>query len=111
MLMRVENVPIDMSSEQKDILGILSKRQLMYLAGGGLLLYSYLPIVFKFLNNFIGTGILVAAIGSLFAAVPVVVIVGFFGFVKLRKSNMNSDFYYWIRLQRKTQRGSWRKGI
>lgn len=107
--MRVENVPIDMSSEQKEILGILSKRQLMYLGGGGLLLYSYLPFAYKFLANFIGTGVLVAAIGTLFAAVPVIAAVGFLGFVKIK--DMNSDFYYWIRLQKKSQYGSWRKGI
>lgn len=107
--MRVENVPIDMSSEQKEILGILSKRQLMYLAGGGIVLYTYVPFVFKFIYAISGEAV-AAIIITMFTAVPVLLIVGFFGFMKKQKFNMNNDYYYWISLQRKTQYGSWRKG-
>ena len=107
--MRIESVPIDMTSEQKEILGLISKRQLMYMAGGVLTLYAYLPTVFKFLNS-LGAGMALTIIVSLFAAIPVVLIVFFFGFIKISKFNMNSDYYYFIRLQRRTQYGSWRKG-
>lgn len=105
--MRIEKVPVDMSSEQKDILGIFSKRQLTYLIVGGLVLYTYVPFVFKL---FSGIGWLLAAIIALFAAAPTVTIILLFGFVKVQKFNMNRDQYYYIRLQRKTQYGSWRKG-
>lgn len=107
--MRIENVPIDMSSEQKEILGILSKRQLMYLAGGGLILYTYVPFIFKFFLN-IGSGAIFAIMVALFSTIPTLLVVVFFGFVRIQKFNMNSDYYYWIRLQRRTQYGSWRKG-
>src|SRR4051794_10858577 len=105
--MRTESVPIDMSSEQKEILGILSKRQLGYLAVGGLILYSYVPVVFKL---FMGFGWLAAAIISLISATPLAVAVLLLGFVKVEKQDMNRDFYYWIRIQKRTQYGSWRKG-
>ena len=105
--MRNEKVPIDMSSEQKEILGVLSKRQLMYLVIGGLLLYSYVPLVFKMLA---GAGWVVAAITALFSAAPTAGIILFLGFVKVEKFNMNRDYFYLIKLQRKTQYGSWRKG-
>lgn len=107
--MRNVKVPIDMSSEQKEILGLLSKRQLAYLAIGGIVMYSYIPIVYKLFSN-LGTGWMAAAIMSLCAAVPTIAIIFFFGFVKVDKYNMHRDFYYWIKLQRRTQYGSWRKG-
>jgi len=105
--MRIEKVPIDMSSEQKEILGILSKRQLTYLAVGGLILYSYVPVVFRL---FSGVGWIIGALMALFAAAPTIAIVLFLGFTKVQKYNMNRDYYYYIRFQRKTQYGSWRKG-
>ncbi|PEX03227.1 PrgI family protein, partial [Bacillus cereus] len=37
--MRKVTVPVDMTSEQKTLLGVLSKRQLIYLLGGGASLY------------------------------------------------------------------------
>ncbi len=105
--MRNEKVPIDMSSEQKEILGILSNRQLTYLVVGGLVLYAYVPAVFNMLS---AAGWIVAAITALCTAVPTAGIILFLGFVKVDKFNMNRDYYYWIKLQRKTQYGSWRKG-
>lgn len=40
--MRKVTVPVDMTSEQKTLLGVLSKRQLIYLLGGGqLFIYMY----------------------------------------------------------------------
>jgi len=105
--MRQAKVPIDMSSEQKEILGLLSKRQLMYIAGGGLILYGYIPFVFKLLSS---AGWIIGSIGSLFASAPILLVIFFLGFIKVDKLNMNRDYYYWIKLQRKTQYGSWRKG-
>lgn len=105
--MRIEKVPVDMSSEQKDILGIASKRQLTYLIVGGLIVYTYVPFIFKL---FMGGGWLLAAIIALVTAIPTVTIVLLLGFVKVQEFNMNRDYYYYIRFQRKTQYGSWRKG-
>lgn len=105
--MRKEKVPVDMSSEQRELLGLVSKREMAYLVIGGLLLYSYIPLVF---NLFSGFGYLLAAILCVVSAMPVAFIVLFFGFVKEKRFNMNRDYYYWIKLQRRTQYGSWRKG-
>lgn len=105
--MRTAKVPIDMSSEQKEILGLLSKRELLYLVVGGLILYSYLPFVYKLLS---GAGWVVAAIGAVSSAAPIAGLILFLGFVKVDKFNMNRDFYYWIKIQRKSQYGTWRKG-
>ncbi len=105
--MRVEKVPIDMSSEQKEILGIVSKRQLTYLAIGGIILYSYIPFIYKLFSGF---SWFIGAIFSLFAAAPTVSLVLYLAFAKVQKFNMNRDYYYYIRFQRKTQYGSWRKG-
>lgn len=105
--MRVSKVPIDMSSEQKEIMGVVSKRQLMYLLVSGILLYTYIPPVFTLFNVF---GWIVGASVALISALPVVFAVIFFAFFKVEKYNMNRDYFYWIKFQRKTQYGSWRKG-
>lgn len=107
--MRIEKVPIDMTSEQKEILGVVSKRQLAYLVVGGLLIYSYIPVVYKITSLF--GGWMVGAICSLISAAPVALIVFILGFTKVSKFDMNRDYFYWIKFQRKTQYGSWRKGI
>lgn len=105
---RAAKVPIDMSSEQKEILGIASKRQLTYVAGGGILLYSYVPLVFKLMSNF---GWIAAVLSCIITAMPVIGILFFLGFTKVEKYNMNRDYYYLIMLQKRTQYGSWRKGF
>ncbi|MCM3358056.1 PrgI family protein [Psychrobacillus sp. MER TA 171] len=105
--MRVEKVPIDMSSEQKEILGLVSKRQVLYLVGGILVLYSYVPKLFMFV---LPLGIVLALLVTILAALPVLTIVGFLGFYEVKEYNMNRDYYYYIKLTRKTQYGSWRKG-
>lgn len=99
-----------MSSEQKEILGLLSKRQIGYVAVGGLILYWYVPLVYKLLSG-MGASWVVSAVTALSTAAPTAAIIFFFGFIKVEKFNMNRDYYYWIMLQRKTQRGSWRKGL
>lgn len=104
--MRNVKVPIDMSSEQKEILGILSKRQLVYLVVGGIILYSYVPLVYKILS---GAGWIVAGLSAITSAVPLLSIVFILGFLK-GKNDMPMDTYLWIRMKRKTQYGSWRKG-
>ncbi|PFA37987.1 PrgI family protein, partial [Bacillus cereus] len=45
--MRKVTVPVDMTSEQKTLLGVLSKRQLIYLLGGGASLYLYVPFLWR----------------------------------------------------------------
>jgi hypothetical protein len=105
--MRIEKVPIDMSSEQKEILGIVSKRHLIYIVVGGVLLYTYVPFIVKLL---LPIGWLFAALSGLLAAAPVVVIVLFLGFKRMDKYHLNLDYYLYIKFQRKTQYGNWRKG-
>lgn len=105
--MRKVKVPIDMASEQKEILGLFSKRQLAYVVIGGIILYSYVPVVYNLFSIF---GWEVGALAGLFSAAPLAGLILFLGFTKVRKFNMNRDYYFYIRLQRKTQYGSWRKG-
>ena len=106
--MRISKVPIDMASEQKNILGMLSSRQAIYLGIGGALLYAYIPAVFMFLFHVANW--LIAIFISALLAIPVIAIIGYFGFLKVEKLNMNRDYYMYIKLQRNTQYGSWRKG-
>ena len=106
--MRIEKVPIDMASEQKEILGIVSKRQLVYVVIGGLTIYSYAPLIYKIFAPL--GGWIIGALFAIISALPVVALVLFFGFTKVEKYSMNRDFYTFIRLQRKTQYGFWRKG-
>lgn len=106
--MRMEKVPVDVSSEQKVILGIISKRQMFYLFIGGILLYSYVPKVFSFSNMYFG--FVSALVISLITALPVLVIVLLLGFTQVSKHYMNRDQYFLVKFGRKTQYGSWRKG-
>ncbi|MFD1736278.1 PrgI family mobile element protein [Bacillus salitolerans] len=103
--MRNVTVPVDMSSEQKEILGVLSKRQLIYIAVVGAIVYSYVPFVFSLFSNMI-----VSLILSAISVVPAAIIVLVFGFSKKRKYNMNYDYYFYIKFQRFTQYGKWRRG-
>ena len=94
-----------MASEQKSILGIISKRQLIYLFAGGALLYAYIPIVFQIIPNFV-----LGIIFSLISAIPTLVVVGVLGFLKKSKLHLNYDKYLLIKLGYKNQIGIWRKG-
>lgn len=105
--MRVAKVPVDMSSEQKEIMGVLSKRQLIYLVVGGLLIYSYVPIVYTVFANL---SWILGAAAAITSAIPVLAVVLMLGFLRVGKHNINRDYYYWILWQRKTQYGIWRKG-
>lgn len=103
--MRKETVPVDMSSEQKSILGIISKRQLIYFIIGGSIIYSYTPTVFN-----LGPNILISIIMCLMAATPTGAVVFFLAFYKLEKRQLSLDQYLLIKAQYRTQLGSWRKG-
>jgi len=103
--MRKVTVPIDMSSEQKAILGIISKRQLIYLIAGGALLYAYIPIVFKVAPNFF-FGVIMCLISSL----PIIIATIILGFLKHSKYSLYYDRYLIIKLGYKSQIGVWRKG-
>lgn len=102
---RKVTVPVDMSSEQKSILGILSKRQLIYLIVGGLLLYFYVPKVFQIFNDPV-----LGFIFALFSAVPTVFLIGLLGFMKHLKHNLYFDKYFIIKMKYHQQLGVWRKG-
>lgn len=103
--MRKETVPIDMSSEQKTILGFISQRQLIYIIAGGCLVYAYVPIVFKLFPNFI-----VGAIASFITALPTIAFVLVFGFFKKHKLHLHYDQFTMIKIGYKGQIGIWRKG-
>lgn len=103
--MRKETVPIDMSSEQKTILGIITKRQLIYIIAGGAVIYAYVPIVFNLFPNFIA-----GIIASLISALPTALFVFIFAFLKKNKLHLNFDHYFLIKLGYKNQIGIWRKG-
>lgn len=106
--MRTVNVPIDMSSEQKNIQGIISTRQAIYIGVGGVILYSYIPFIFKFL--FPVLGMYSSLLTCLLLASPILALVGIFGFVKSTKLGVFYDVYLLILISRKTQYGVWRKG-
>ncbi|MDE3841023.1 PrgI family protein (plasmid) [Bacillus methanolicus] len=103
--MRKVTVPIDMASEQKTILGIFSKRQLIYLVTGGAILYAYIPTVFQFFSN-----LFVGFILSVISAIPILAAVFILGFLKKQKLHLNYDKYFLIKIGYKNQIGIWRKG-
>ena len=103
--MRKETVPIDMSSEQRTILGFISKRQLIYIVAGGVLLYAYIPIVFSLFPNFI-----VGGIAALISALPTIILFFIFAFWRKNKLHLNFDQYFMIKIGYKGQIGIWRKG-
>lgn len=100
-------VPIDMASEQKSLLGIISKRQLIYLIVGGSLVYAYIPIVWAITFPF---GALVGIISCAISALPVLVIIGILGFLKKGKYYMYFDRYLITRYNYKKEIGIWRRG-
>lgn len=106
--MRIAKVPIDMSSEQKNLMGVVSTRQFIYLVLGGSTIYAYVPPIAKLVYAI--AGVIPAGIISLITALPVLAIVIFLGFAPVEKYNMNRDYYLLIRFQRKSQLGIWRKG-
>lgn len=103
--MRRVTVPIDMSSEQKSILGIISQRQLIYLLAGGAILYAIVPTVFRIMPHPV-----IGLIASFIVATPVIVIVLLLGFVKKQKYHMYYDQYLIVTLQKEREKGNWRKG-
>ena len=102
--MRKETVPIDMSSEQKTILGIVSKRQLIYIIVFGGIIYQLTSFMFSVFSNYI-----VAAIVSLICSIPFIVLAAVLGFFKKGKYHMYYDYYLLTRISRKSQYGKWRK--
>ncbi|MFJ7890517.1 PrgI family mobile element protein [Lysinibacillus xylanilyticus] len=105
--MRMAQVPIDMSSEQKNLFGVVSTRQAIYLLGGGSLVYSYVYPMAEMLFPLFGW--LVTFLISICSALPVIAFVGFFGFFPVSKYNMNRDYYMLIKWQRGSNVGLWRK--
>jgi hypothetical protein len=106
--MRQAEVPIDMSSEQRNLMGVVSTRQAIYLGVGGVLLYSYVYPLFEFLMGIFGW--MVALVVSAISALPVIAVVGFLGFFPKAKYNMPRDYYLFIYIQRANNVGLWRKG-
>ncbi|WP_209124389.1 PrgI family mobile element protein [Alkalihalobacillus sp. BA299] len=105
--MRKVTVPIDMSSEQKTLLGVLSKRQLIYLIAGGAVVYAYIPVIW---NLTVGFNALFAIITCFISALPVAAVVAVLGFIRKSKYHMYFDRYLITKYGYKKQIGVWRKG-
>ncbi|MBD8523790.1 PrgI family protein (plasmid) [Lysinibacillus fusiformis] len=105
--MRMAKVPIDMSSEQKNLFGVVSTRQAIYLVAGGSIIYSYVYPMAELLFPIFGW--FVTLIICICSALPVLAFVGFFGFFPVSKYNMNRDYYMLIKWQRGSNVGLWRK--
>ncbi|MCY7454329.1 PrgI family mobile element protein [Bacillus altitudinis] len=94
-----------MSSEQKTLLGFISKRQLIYLLVGGLLLYNYIPFIF----NVFSSNWFVAVIFCIIAAMPTIAIIGLLAFFRLPKLHLNFDHFLIIKFSYKKNIGVWTK--
>ncbi|EOR22410.1 hypothetical protein ABW02_22780 [Niallia circulans] len=104
---RRAEVPIDMASEQKTILGFISIRQLIYLGAAGSIVYAYIPMVYKIFSS---AGVIVALIACVFSVIPTAIFVIVFGFFKKKNLHLNFDQYFLIKMNMKKQNGIWRKG-
>ncbi len=105
--MRKVNVPVDMSSEQKVILGIVSMRQLIYIAIGGSVIYAFVPFTWNLLAGF---PLMFKLVACILPALPVVVVVAPLAFIRKKNYHMFYDFYLLIRFNAKNQHGVWRNG-
>ncbi|MBK5469312.1 PrgI family protein [Bacillus sp. TH19] len=105
--MRKVTVPVDMTSEQKTLLGVLSKRQLIYLLGGGASLYLYVPFLWRLFAPF---NSVVAFFICLILAIPTVVGVIAFAFIYKEKQHMYLDKFLLIKMRSRSEKGKWRKG-
>lgn len=103
--MRKVEVPVDISSEQKSILGVISTRQLIYLLVGGLIIYSIIPLAWS-----LGSSLYTSFIFCVISALPIVVMIAPLAFMKNNKYNMFYDMYLYTRFLGKYEKGVWRKG-
>ncbi|ANC11124.1 MULTISPECIES: PrgI family protein [Bacillus cereus group] len=105
--MRKVTVPVDMTSEQKTLLGVLSKRQLIYLLGSGASLYLYVPFLWRL---FAPIDAVVAFFICLILALPTVIGVIAFAFIYKEKQHMYLDRFLLIKMRSRSEKGKWRKG-
>lgn len=105
--MRRVSVPVDMSSEQKVILGIVSIRQLIYVVVGGSIIYAFVPMLWNLLGVL---PVLIKLIVCIIPALPVMAVIIPLAFIKKRNYHMFYDFYLLIKFNAKNQHGVWRKG-
>ncbi|WP_066418229.1 PrgI family protein [Sutcliffiella cohnii] len=105
--MRKVTVPIDMSSEQKTLFGVISKRQLIYVIVGGAIIYAYIPYVWGFGMMF---NAFFAIIISAISVMPIGAVIGLLGFFRKSKYHMYFDRYLITKFNYKRQVGVWRKG-
>ncbi|MCK6259527.1 PrgI family protein [Fictibacillus sp. KIGAM418] len=106
--MRKVTVPVDMTSEQKTILGIVSTRQLIYCLVCGALIYIVAPFGWKvgiMLSGYIG-----GIITTVLLAFPFAVIFLPLGFWRREKYHMFLDQYLLTKFRYKDEIGVWRKG-
>jgi hypothetical protein len=91
--LRREIVPVDLVSEMKTILGIVSVRQLIYIAVGGVIAYNLIQIF-----NFPSLHIAIKLIIYTIMIIPIAALVGFFGFWFRADHDMYWDKYLLISL-------------
>jgi hypothetical protein len=100
--LRKEIVPIDLMSEQKNILGLMSTRQLIYITVGGILAYN---IIYFLENHFAMDQLpITMRVGiHTFMISPIAVLVSWLGFLFRPKDDMFWDKYLLIKYLYKRQ--------
>lgn len=100
------SVPVDLVSEQKHILGLVSYRQAAYLGGGFILTCVVGQIVMTYVGRALGT--LVAVFITLLFAILFMGIALFFSFFKLFDYDMPIDQYlFFLMTEAPLEHGNW----
>ncbi len=89
--LRKEIVPVDLVSEQKIILGIVSMRQLFYVIVVGAIAYNLLGLI-----DVSGMELVIIAAIYTFILTPFAAFVYFFAFWKMEKYDMYLDYFLFL---------------
>ena len=106
--MRVVRLEQDMISEQKNLLGFMSIRQGIYIGITTLILYSFIPPIFKFFDFF--GGIFVGIVMVILFTIPVMAVSVFLGFTKQQLTGYYRDKYYVMMFLNRHELGKWQGG-
>lgn len=105
--MRVETVPVDIVSEQKQILGYCSYRQALYVALFVIIYYNFCKLL-----DLGSLPIVLYVIIYAFVAIPFAAACWALGFFHIKKHDMYFDYYalIWIKHQMLYKRRVYRHG-
>lgn len=104
---RVSHLEQDMVSEQKHFFGFTSYRQAVYLLVGALVLYSFVPYVYKF-GSMLG-GIIAGVICGIFFSSIICFVIYYVAFTKHPLTNYYRDKHFYIVFNNRHEVGKWRK--